>query len=222
MRAILTLACAGVFLAAGAQAQQTLNLCRQIKDGAARLKCYDGLSSSSATAPQAESKPGTDAAWEVKEEKSPLDDSPVVSASLKSDDGKAYLLMRCKERKTELAVSITGLIKCGAGIRVIYRVDQSEATDTQWISSSSCYLAIAPSPIPFIRALSDQSKVFFRIFDHYGAPHDALFNLGKISDVRSRLAQACEWDGAPKATGNPVPNPPAPMVPASPPEAQPK
>jgi len=218
MRAILTLACAGVFFAAGAQAQQTVNLCRQIKDDAARLKCYDGLSSSSATAPQAESKPGTDGAWEVKEEKSPLDDSAVVSASLKSGDGKAYLLMRCKERKTELAVSITGLIKCGAGIRVIYRVDQSEATDTQWNSSSSCYLAITPSPIPFIRALSDQSKVFFRIFDHYGAPHDAVFNVGKISNVRSRLAQACEWDGASKATGNA----PAPAVPPSPPEAQPK
>ena len=220
MRAILTLACASVVFAAGAQAQEALNLCRQIKDDGDRLKCYDGLSSSNATGTQAESKPGTDAAWQVSEEKSPLDDSPVVSASLQSSDGKSHLLMRCKEHKTEVAVTITGFIKCGTGVRTIYRVDQGQATEAQWNSSSSCYLAIAPSPIPFIRALADESKVFFRLFDHYGAPHDAMFNLGKISEVSSRLAEACQWDGAPKATENPVPK--APAVPASPPKARPK
>jgi len=205
MRAILTIACASVVLAAGAHAQEDIKLCRQIKDDADRLKCYDRLSSPNATDPQAETKPATDTAWEVKEEKSPIDDSPVVSASLRSSDGKAYLLMRCKEHKTELAVSMTGLIKCGTGVRVIYRVDQGEATDTQWNSSSSCYLAVAPSPIAFIRALADQGKVFFRVFDHYGAPHEALFNLGRVSSVRSRLGDACKWDDAPKDSGNPVP-----------------
>src|SRR5260370_40907829 len=95
-------------------------------------------------------------------------------------------------------------------------VDQDQATDTPWNSHSSCVLAIAPSPIPFIRALTDQGKVYFRIFDHHGAPHDALFNLGKISEVRSRLAEPCDCDGAPKATVNPVPEAAPPAVSPSP------
>ena len=226
MRAILTLtvACACIVFTAGAQAQaqaqDALRLCRAIKDDADRLKCYDRLETSSpnATGTQAESQPSA-AAWEVSDEKSPLDDSPLVSAMLRSSDDKAQLLMRCKERKTEVAVLIRGFIKCGTDVRVVYRVDQGQSVDGPWNSSKSCYLAIAPSPIPFIRALADQSKVYFRLFDHHGAPNDAAFNLGKVSDVRSRLAKACEWD---EATGNPVPKAPTPAVSPGPSKAAPK
>jgi hypothetical protein len=87
--------------------------------------------------------------------------------------------MRCKDRKTEVAVSIRGFIKCGPDVRVIYRVDQGQATETPWNAPSTCYLALAPSPIPFVRALADDGKVYVRMFDHHGAPHDALFNLGR-------------------------------------------
>jgi hypothetical protein len=224
MRAILTIACAGVVFAAGAQAQEALKLCHQIKDDAERLKCYDGNDTSSSNAPgkQAESKERADGVWEVRDEKSPLDDSPLVSASLRSSDGKANLLMRCKDRKTEVAVTKWGFIKCGADVRVVYRVDQDQATDTPWNSHSSCYLAVAPSPIPFIRALTDQGKVYFRMFDHHDVPHDALFNLGKVSEVRSRLAEACDWDGASKATGSPAPKAATPAVSPRLPKGAPK
>ena len=219
MRALLTTAYAIVFFCAGAQAQEALRPCRQLKDDAERLKCYDRLdasSSSSATGTQAESKQGGDGIWELRDEKSPLDDTPVVSAQLPSSDGKAYLLMRCKDRKTEVAVSIRGFIKCGPDVRVIYRVDESQATETPWNAHSTCYLALAPSPIPFIRALADDGKIYVRMFDHHGTPHDALFNLGKVSEVRSRLAQACNWDGAANATSDPAPKAPAPAASPSP------
>ena len=218
MRARLIIACAGIAFAADAQAQEALKLCRQIKDDADRLKCYDGIntSSPSATGAPAESKPGTDGAWEVRVGKSPLDDSPQFSAMLPSSDGKSQLLMHCRERKTEVAVSVRGFIKCGTGIRVIYRVDQGQSVETPWNAASSCYMAIAPSPIEFIRALGDQGKVFFRLFDQYGAPFEALFNLGKVSEIRSRLAEACGWDGAP------APKAPSPATSPNPPKASPK
>ena len=219
---LLTVACVGIVLAAHAraqtQSQDSLRLCRQIKDDADRLRCYDRLEASSpnAAGTQAESQSGVDAAWEVSEEKSPLDDTPLVQAMLRSSDGKAQLLLRCKERKTEAAVLIRGFIKCGTDVRVVYRIDQGQSVDGPWNPAKSCYLAIAPSPIPFIRALADQSKVYFRLYDHHGAPNDAQFNLGKVSEVRSRLAKACEWD---EATGNPLPKAAAP---AGAPKAAPK
>ena len=73
-----------------------------------------------------------------------------------------------------------------------------------------------PSPIPFIRALADDGKIYVRMFDHHGTPHDALFNLGKVSEVRSRLAQACDWDGAANATSDPAPKAAAPAASPSP------
>jgi len=224
MRATLIIACAGLLLAAGAHAQEALKLCRQVKDDGERLKCYDGIdvSASNPAGPPADSKQAG-APWLITDEKSPLDDSPLVSAALTSSDGRSHLLMRCKDRKTEVAVSIRGFIKCGPDVRVVYRVDQSEATEIPWNAHSTCYLALAPSPIPFIRSLTDDGKIYFRMFDHHGAPHDALFNLGKVSEVRSRLAQACNWDGAANTGGDPVAKAPASAPAASPsPKARPK
>jgi Type VI secretion system VasI, EvfG, VC_A0118 len=224
MRATLIIACAGLLLAAGAHAQEALKLCRQIKDDGERLKCYDGIdvSASNPAGRPAESKQAG-APWLITDEKSPLDDSPLVSAALASSDGRSHLLMRCKDRKTEAAVSIRGFIKCGPDVRVVYRVDQSEATEIPWIAHSTCYLALAPSPIPFIRSLTDEGKIYVRMFDHHGAPHEALFNLGKVSEVRSRLAQACNWDGAANTGSDPAAKAPAPAPAAAPsPKARPK
>lgn len=209
MRTTLIIACAIVVFAGGAKAQDAS--CRQIKDDGKRLKCYDRLDRSSSNARErpGQSRRGDDTGWIITDEKSPLDDSPLVSAALQSTDGKSHLLMRCKDRKTEVAVSIRGFIKCGTDVRVVYRLDQEQATDGPWNSHPSCYLALSPSPIPFIRALSDEGKVYVRMFDHHGAPHDAQFNLGKVSPVRSRLAEACDWD---KASENPAVKTPAPGV----------
>jgi len=222
MRATLIIACAGLLLAAGAHAQEALKLCRQVKDDGERLKCYDGIdvSASNPAGPPADSKQAG-APWLITDEKSPLDDSPLVSAALTSSDGRSHLLMRCKDRKTEVAVSIRGFIKCGPDVRVIYRVDQSEATEIPWNAHSTCYLALAPSPIPFIRSLTDDGKIYVRMFDHHGAPHDALFNLGKVSEIRSRLAQACAWDGAANTGSDPAAKAPAPAASPSP-KARPK
>ena len=227
MRAPFIIACAGLLLVTGAHAQEALKLCRQIKDDGERLKCYDGIDASASNPAGAQADNKQDgakeggAAWLITDEKSPLDDSPLVSAALTSTDSRSHLLMRCKDRKTEVAVSIRGFIKCGPDVRVIYRVDQGQATETPWNAHSTCYLALAPSPIPFIRALADDGKIYVRMFDHHGTPHDALFNLGKVSEVRSRLAQACNWDGAANATSDPAPKAPAPAASPSP-KARPK
>jgi hypothetical protein len=224
MRATLIIACAGLLLAAGAHAQEALKLCRQIKDDGERLKCYDGIdvSASNPAGRPADSKQAG-APWLITDEKSPLDDSPLVSAALTSSDGRSHLLMRCKDRKTEAAISIRGFIKCGPDVRVVYRVDQSEATEIPWTAHSTCYLALAPSPIPFIRSLTDDGKIYVRMFDHHGAPHEALFNLGKVSEVRSRLAQACNWDGAANTGSDPAAKAPVPAPAAAPsPKARPK
>jgi Ni/Co efflux regulator RcnB len=208
MRTSLIIACAIVAFAAGAQAQDASTACRQIKDDGKRLKCYDRLDRSSSNAQErsAQRRPGGDTGWIVTDEKSPLDDSPLVSAALASSDNRSHLLMRCKDRRTEVAVSMTGFIKCGADVRVVYRIDQGQAVETPWRSHSSCYLALDPTPIPFIRALADNGKVFVRMYDNHDAPYDASFNLGNVSKLRSRLAEACEWDAA---STNTAPNAPA-------------
>src|SRR2546423_6247216 len=152
MRPTLIIACAFAVFAVGAQAQDASSPCRQIKDDGKRLKCYDRLDRSSSNARERprQSRPGGDTAWIITEEKSPLDDSPLVSAALASSDDRAHLLMRCKDRKTEVAVSMTGFIKCEPDVRVTYRLNQEHAVETAWRPHPSCHLAVSPAPIPFI------------------------------------------------------------------------
>jgi hypothetical protein len=77
--------------------------CRTLKDDAQRLKCFDQLfverPSEQGTPKQIEA----DIAWNVEQSKSPVDDSPQVTAHLVSDSGSetAYLILRCKENKTD-------------------------------------------------------------------------------------------------------------------------
>ncbi len=207
---LIIIACTTVLFAAGAPAQDASTPCRQIKDDGKRLKCYDRLDRSTSN-PQERSAPrrdGGDTGWIITDERSPLDDSPLVSAALASTDDRSHLLLRCKDRKTEVAVSTTGFIKCGPDVRVVYRVNQDQAVETVWRPHPSCYLALSPAPIPFIRALADGGKLFVRMYDNHDAPSDASFNLGNFSKLRSRLAQACEWDAASSSSGNPAPNAP--------------
>jgi hypothetical protein len=105
---------------------------------------------------------------------------------------------------------MTGFIKCGADVRVAYRIDQEQAVETPWRSHPSCYLALVPAPIPFIRALTDGGKVFVRMYDNHNAPNDASFSLGNVSKIRSRLAEACRWDST--SSGNAAPNAPVPAA----------
>src|SRR4029450_11273230 len=93
MRPPLIIACAIAVFAAGAQAQDALNPCRQIKDDGKRLKCYDRLDRPSANARErpGQSRPGGDTAWVITDEKSPLDDSPLVSRALASGGDRGML-----------------------------------------------------------------------------------------------------------------------------------
>ena len=224
MRAIVTIACAGLLVATAAHAQDALKLCRQLKDDGERLKCYDGIdiASPNPAGSQAQRQQGGGPAWLVTDERSPLDDSPLVSAALPSSDDRSHLLMRCKDRKTQVAVSSTGFINCGPNVRVIYRMNQEQPVETPWRSHQSCYLALAPTPIPFIRRLADDGKVFLRMYDNHDAPNDALFSLGNVSKIRSRLAEACEWDAASTSSGNSAPNAPAPAAAPSAPRGRSK
>jgi hypothetical protein len=67
MRTTLIIACAIVVFAAGAQAQDALKPCRQIKDDGKRLKRYDRLDRTSSNARErlGQRRPGGDTAWVI-------------------------------------------------------------------------------------------------------------------------------------------------------------
>ena len=75
-----------------------------------------------------------DPAWQVVEDKSPIDDFPQVAAALNSKAGNLQLVMRCKERQVEVAV----IAREGLGmnfrneIKVLFRLNDLPAQTVTW------------------------------------------------------------------------------------------
>jgi hypothetical protein len=44
-----------------------------------------------------------------------------------------------------------------------------------------------------MQALPDKTKLFLRAYNYQGAPADSTFELGAVSEVRDRIATACNW-----------------------------
>lgn len=111
---LLAAATLGVLSPGVALAQNELlmfGLCRKIPDDAARLKCFDAI----VPAPQQTDQPKEVREWSLEDSKSPVDNSPEVFATLASEDGRSELIIRCKDRKTDLAVLPNGLFAIDRG-----------------------------------------------------------------------------------------------------------
>ena len=123
----------------------------------------------------------------------------MITALMPGSTDRSGLMLRCQDRKTEVAIVPESFVQCGGDpVRVIYRIDQGKPIEANWSQASSCGGALAPDPIPFIRALTDNGKLFFRVVDRKGVPHDAVFELGAVSDLRAKVAEACHWDAGRK------------------------
>jgi hypothetical protein len=172
-----------------------MKFCKTLKDDSQRLKCFDSLGDRKHTI--AGSK---HTGWEIKEGRSPVDDTLEVEAVLLAEEGDGSLVLRCKEKRSEAILLPDPFFYLGNGrsIRVLARIGDGKPINTSWQSSSSGESAFAPSPIEFMQALPDGSKLFLRAFNYRGVPADNVFNLGSVSNVRRRVAEACNWQGAAK------------------------
>ena len=173
-----------------------LALCRKVPDDQARLKCYDAAFDSVFAEREAKTKedmpkPG---AWRIEEQKSPIDDSPEVTAILKATEGDAFLVARCKERKTELLFNhpefFIGLSRV---IKVVLRINDAPAVTETWSTSSTGRAAFSQSAIKTLMLLHDNSRLFVRVFNFQGVQNDATFDLGTISEMREKISQTCKW-----------------------------
>jgi hypothetical protein len=178
------------------EALAAVKACRALGDDAQRLKCYDELAVDmpAPPAPLAADNLSLEIAWNIEEGKSPLDDSPAVNGFLPGIKGESALVLRCREKKTDVIFNPGSFVYLGnAPVRVLTRIDDGKVIETRWTPSTTGRGAFAPSAVDFIRALPDNGKLFLRVFSHSGSASDGEFRLGKVSEVRERIAEACNW-----------------------------
>jgi hypothetical protein len=132
--------------------------------------------------------------WSIVEDTSAAQNSPQFNAGLVVGD--AALILRCQEERTEAAFSTRGTNLGGENVTVRYRIDQQEPVKEIWRSSVNRRAAFAPKAEEFIRALPDNGRVFIRAIAADGNNKDANFQLAGVSEIRDKIARACNWPNA--------------------------
>ena len=134
--------------------------------------------------------------WSIDETKSPTDGSPqVVAANLVGD---TVLILRCKEQTTEAAFSTQYNYLGYKSVDVQLQVNDQNPIKEAWKASINGRAAFAPDAIAFIQSLPDNGKLSIKTTrSPDGKIKEANFNLGAVSQIRSKIAKTCDWENAP-------------------------
>jgi len=162
--------------------------CSTIMNDEKRLRCFDDLFSTKRSERDATGTASPKSSWSIVEGTSPTDNSPQFSAGIAVGD--AVLILRCREQKTEAAFSTRDTVA------IRFRIDLQEPVKEVWRSSMDGRAAFAPHPVDFIRALPDSGRVFIRVLSADGNNKDANFQLAGVSEIREKIARACNWPPA--------------------------
>jgi hypothetical protein len=178
-----------------------LKFCKTLTDDAQRLKCFDSLFAKKEEPPAEKPQTETAMGWKVEESKSPVDDSPQVTALLHADGSTEgvsltppiMLVLRCQEKKTEAYFAKPFAFLGTNPIKTLVRINDGKAIETQWHPASNGQGVFAPAAVQFIRALPDNGKLFIRATGFNGETIDGVFSLGKVSEIRDKIAADCHW-----------------------------
>jgi hypothetical protein len=167
--------------------------CKAMADDNERLRCFDDLFS----APSKPQNPpeGMQANWSIDEGKS-TDGSPqVVAGNLVGD---IVLILRCKDQTTEAAFSTKYNYLGYKSVDVERRINDQNPIKEVWNASINGRAAFAPDAVAFIRSLPDNGALSIKTTRSTdGKVKDGKFDLGAVSEVRSKIAKACDWtDGS--------------------------
>ena len=142
--------------------------------------------------------------WIVSETVSPVDYSPMITATTSSQsvakDAPAIFIIRCRGQRTDLLVSTEGSWRASRAneLQVDLRVNDQPAVRMQWIASSDGRTAIfKDDAVRFLRSLPDGGRIMVGVSDSQGMAHEASFQLTGLNAIRQKIAAACKWTPAP-------------------------
>lgn len=162
-----------------------------------RLECLDKLTRTAA--PQLRQSP--EEGWVVSQTTSPIDYSPIATATTSSRGGAGesamQLSIRCRGGRTELV--LTGpAISRGSGDDVIsYRINDSPAL--QIAATTPTFgpgVAFTGDVIRLLQSLPGSGDLIVLLSKRGGAAHDGTFSLAGLDEARARIAVACKWPRA--------------------------
>lgn len=177
-------------------------LCKSLRDNAERLQCFDrAVSNAPSERTQASNAVEIESDWQITESSSPADNAPRFAAVLQAAESTAALVLRCNDRTTDVYINLRTYVGGVEPLPVIYRFNDGTPTEARWSPSregGALFVGTPTLAIAFARTLPDDATLYVKVRDYQNRSTDLSFRLGPVSDVRNKVAAACQWpDAAP-------------------------
>ncbi len=169
-----------------------------LMEQAERVECLEKLSRS--LAPPARPAPGGDN-WIVSETTSPVDYTPIVTATASSrgssNGSSMQLSILCRGGRTELVVAGPAVSRSGADYAISYRVNDGQPMQLAAGSPSfGTGAAFTGDVVRLVQSLPEEGDIAVRLSSRTGAAQEGHFLLGGLKMVREKVAVACKWPQA--------------------------
>ncbi|MDF0518841.1 hypothetical protein P0R31_16535 [Bradyrhizobium yuanmingense] len=189
----LNVACGIVYAQDTGDAVESLRTCSAM-EGQGRLECLQDLS-------RKIPPPGrraSDGGWLISETTSPVDYSPIVTATTfsvgGSDGAPMQLSIHCRKGRTEVTVAGPALSRSANEYVISFRLNAD--TPMQLAAASPSFgsgVAFGGDVVKLLNALPEDGHIVVRLFARTGQVQDGQFLLGGFEKVRKRMAAACKW-----------------------------
>ena len=148
--------------------------------------------------------------WTANESSDPMDDVTNVTLSLMSEsslplpfpynDESAFLLIRCKKRRTELYVVTQVPVQTSydgdfdeLGSLVRYRFDGGKPNTAYWSESTDHKAVFSDAPVALARKLAKTQEWVFEFTPFDAGSVTVSFRTTGLEAVLPKVAQACNW-----------------------------
>lgn len=185
----------GTALAQGAEDPVAQLRACSLMERDARYECFDRLSR--AVAPLHPQEPQADN-WIVSETTSPVDYSPIATATISASEGSATKLwIRCRSGRTELVLVGPSISSRGDEYALSYHVDGSRPVQIAGIVPSfGSGVAFAGDIGRLLQSLPEGKTLTVRLSARTGSTRDETFSLTGLETVRAMMARTCQWPHA--------------------------
>lgn len=161
------------------------------------------VSGSTPVPPVAQAPAAQTSRWTVSETSSPVDYSPLVTATFvpPAEGGAApmELVVRCRGRRGELGLRMEVAPRASRSreVAIAYQIGDQPAVKSRWTASadgkSVNYKGDATA---LLQSFAEDARLKIAVVDGSGRDSEAAFRLAGWNAVRDRIATACMWSSA--------------------------
>jgi hypothetical protein len=143
--------------------------------------------------------------WIISETTSPVDYSPVISATTSSRGGSNESVMKlsiwCRGGRTELLLEGSGISGRGDDTAISLRINDAPPLQLAAIApASGSGVAIGGDVVRLLQSLPDKGELAVHLSSRTGTGRDAVFPLAGMDKVRAKMTATCKW---PRAVARP-------------------